>query len=192
MLKAVAVATVAAAVSALVATASPAAAACGATGDVCTATPATNVSFTVSAGTLTISAQATATTQPAVLGSNGATATIPLGSTTVSDARLAPAAWTMTATASTFTSAGGTIAKTQASFSVQAGWAAPSGMSLPTFATPPSTTVQAVDNNGSRVLMATTAGGTNNGVTFTPVLTVAVPTTATAGTYTGTVTQSVS
>jgi hypothetical protein len=192
VLKAVVVATVAAAVVTLVGTASPAVASCGATGDVCTAVPATGVTFTVSAGTLTISAQATSTPQTAVLGSNGATATIPLGTTTVSDARLAPASWTMTATASTFTSGVNNIAKTNASFSVQAGWSAPSGMSLPTFATSPFTTPAAVDSNGSRILMSTTAGATNNGVTFTPVLTVAVPSSAVAGTYTGTVTQSVS
>lgn len=190
MRKPVALAAAAATLSALVGLATPAAAACGSVGDICTAP--TGVTFTVNAGFLTITANATATPQSAVLGSSGATATIPLGTTTVSDTRLTPTAWSMTATASNFTSGVSTIAKTNASFSVQAGWSAPSGQTLPTFSVSPFTTPASVDAGGSRLLMSTTAAGTNNGVTFTPVLTVNVPTSTVAGTYTGTVTQSVS
>lgn len=154
-------------------------------------TGVTNVSFQLAAGTLTIATTATAPATTAELGGSGATATIPLGTTTIKDTRLIGTSWSYSATASSFTTSGGSIAKDKASFHVQAGWTAPSGMILPVFVSPPAATPQAADANGSRTLMTTVVGVLNNGITFTPVLTVNVPAGSPAGTYTGTVTQSV-
>jgi hypothetical protein len=181
MRKPLALAATAALCAALAATASPAQADTG----------VTNVSFQVAAGTLTIATTATAPSTTAELGGSGATATVPLGTTTIKDTRLIGTSWSYSATASNFTTTGGSVSKDQASFHVQAGWTAPAGMVLPTFSSPPATTPQAADANGSRTLMTTLVGVLNNGVTFTPVLTVAVPAGSPAGTYTGTVTQSV-
>jgi hypothetical protein len=176
----------------LVAGAAPASA-CDPLRDTCTAVPSTSVSFVIGLGTLTITAAAAAPgVATAVLGNDGFTATIPLGTTTVKDTRSAATSWSMTATASDFTSAGARVGKDKAAFSVQPGWTAPAGSALPAFSLAPATTPQPADATGSRTLMTTVGSALNTGVTFTPVLTVTVPSGALAGTYTGTVTQSVS
>lgn len=179
MRKPVAAATLAALLTALVAAASPVQA------------QTTEISFNVAQGTLTITAASSASPATSSLGSAGATATIPLGTTTVKDTRLTATSWSFTTTASDFVTTGGSIGKAAASFSVQSGWSAPAGMTAPAFSTAPSTTPLAADANGRRTLVTTTLGVLNNGLTFTPVLTVNVPAGSPAGTYTGTVTQSV-
>jgi hypothetical protein len=186
-----AVATTGALLTAYVGLAAPASAACDeAVPDSCT-TGVTAVAFDVAQGTLTITTTSAASGAPAALGSSGARATIVLGASTVKDTRITPTGWSVSATASDFVTASGKIAKGRAMFSVQPGWTAPTGMTLPSLSADPSTTPLPVDANGSRTLMTASAGATNTGITYTPVLTVVIPPNSAAGSYTGTVTQSV-
>lgn len=194
MRKPVVIAAAAACTALLMALAAPAGAACDPTAGACSEAPVTEVAFEVGLGTLTITSESLTADRPvpAELGSSGARATIPLGRTTVKDTRISPAGWTVTATVTDFVTTGGSIGRTNAAFSVAPGWTAPAGMALPEFSTAPSTAPKPVDATGSRALLSVSAGATNTGVVFTPVLTVTVPPGKAAGVYTGTVTQSVS
>jgi hypothetical protein len=188
MRKQVALAATAALFAGLVAVATPAAAAC-ANGD----TTCTGVTFTVAAGTVSLIAPGTATGGTATTLGSGATIDIPLGSTIVNDTRVGSTGWSVSATASSFATTGGSIDKSNASFSVPSAATAPTGvLGISTCSsTTRKTTPVAVDANGttSAIIACTQAGA--SGATFIPVLTVAVPSGSIAGTYTGTVTQSV-
>jgi hypothetical protein len=123
-------------------------------------------------------------------------ATVPLGVTTVLDSRTSSPGWTMSASASDFTTTGGTVAKAKAKFAIPLAPVAAdaalltgalSGAVLPTFSSRADTPT---GTNGSAALL-TAGAGSVNAASFVPVLTVDV-TGAAAGLYTGTVTQSVS
>lgn len=199
-------------VAALVMTvgAGAATAACSsANGDTCSGT--TTVAFAVlpNVGSISIvttpvaaGAELNAAQVPTSSGTDLAkSVTVPLGVTTVLDGRVSSPGWTASAAAPaagfTLTGGTGTIAKDKAKFSVPAAPVAASsslltgalvGAQPPTFSNRTSTPTG--DSNGSAALLTAGAGGIN-AATFIPVLTVDV-TGATAGTYTGTVTQSVS
>jgi hypothetical protein len=171
----------------LAALAGPADAACT-VGD----TTCSNVTFTVTGGVISINAPTNATAGSTVAGASGGTLAIDLGNTVVTDARVPTTGWSVTATASDFTAAstGGTIAKTDAAFSVPSAPTSVNGCtSFPTRVTAP----MAVNSSGTTpsAILTCTAIGVNN-ATYNPRLTVTIPANSTAGTYTGTVTQSAS
>ena len=188
MRKPVALAATAGLLTATAALAAPAHAACAVSDPLCS-----DVSFTVGAGTISLVAPSAATGGTATVSGSGATVEIPLGATTVTDLRVASPGWSVSATASDFATTGGTIDKTQAAFSVPADGVATGlvGAALCTTRTRKSTPT-AVDANGTttQIFRCTQVGV--SGATYTPVLTVTVPAGSVAGTYTGTVTQSVS
>ncbi|MBV8981044.1 MAG: hypothetical protein JO086_09115 [Acidimicrobiia bacterium] len=154
----------------------------------------TGVSFTLTAGSLSISAPASAN-----LSSGTATGTASLsgslGSTSVTDARgNLTATWTVTVTSTNFTTGGAsaneTIPKANVSYS--------SGTATATTGTGVFT--PAVVSSLSGTLPATQIGATwtgvsNNSATWNPTIGVTLlnsnSTTAVAGTYTATITQSV-
>lgn len=191
MRKALALGTAAAALTGLGLTAAPAQAAC-AVGD----TTCTNVAVVVGVGTLTLAASPVATggapLGSAVVGS-GATPTVLQGSTlaltTVTDTRTSSPGWSVQAAVSDFVTAGPTvltIAKSKASLSVPAGPTAVVGtLSSSSYSATPA----AVASNGTASLISVVTTGVNT-VTYTPRLDLDVNG-ATAGAYTGTLTQTV-
>jgi hypothetical protein len=184
--------------------AAPALAACGATGDICSGTTAVAFAVLPNVGTLSI------VPTPATAGVGGVgtpvastgldtakSVTVPLGVTTVLDSRTSTTGWTVSAAASDFALTGGTgsVSKNLAKFSVPVAPALPTtGLTgalsvavIPTFSNVATTPT---GSGGSATLLTATATAIN-AAAFIPVLTVDV-TGATAGVYTGTVTQSVS
>jgi hypothetical protein len=151
----------------------------------------TNTTFTVSGGSLTLSAPASAALGT---GAMGATLSVLLGTTTVSDQRGAlVAAWTATASASTFTTGGGTAPETIANSSVDyCSGAATASTGAGTF-TPGQATCPAdvVTLAASRTAFTLTGGSGANTASWNPTVRVRIPATAVAGAYSGTVTQSV-
>lgn len=149
----------------------------------------TSVSFTVNAGALSIAAPASVTLSSATLGLTAGSVTGTLATTTVSDTRggLGVSGWTVTASTTDYTTTangGGTIGAAAASMS--------SGAATIVSGAPVVVPSLSAVNLAApaTILQATSATGSNS-VTYTPTLTVAVPTSAIPGPYTGTVTQSV-
>jgi hypothetical protein len=152
----------------------------------------TTVTFTVTTGTLTITAPATI---PLGSGAPGTTISGPVGPVTVTDNRaLLTAAWTATASATAWTTGGGTLAETipvsRVGYAVGSitttGTITATGTSLPAG-------VAAGDLSGTAQPVVTgTAGVGDNSATWNPTLSVAVPASAVGGAYTGTLTHSVS
>ena len=148
----------------------------------------TDVTFDVPSGGLSLSAPAAAnlgTATPSVLGT---TVSGQLGETVVTDLRGSVAgAWTVTVSVSDFTT--GTGADNQRigkeNVSVFSGVATTSGVAavVPTTALTPA-------GDGGTLLSATAIVGSMS-ATFNPTAEVSVPSTAAAGTYTGTITQTV-
>jgi hypothetical protein len=146
--------------------------------------PDTTVTFSVTTGVLSLSAPTTADLGS---GAPGNTITGAVGTTTVSDDRAAlNAVWTATASATDWTTGGGTTAETIPATDVgyDPGTITPTGT---------------VTVTGIPITLAGTpapvVGGTgvigDNTATWNPTLSVAVPANAVSGTYTGVLTQSV-
>lgn len=154
--------------------------------------PTTCATFTVaSGGVITIVASGTATTSTMPVAGTGGTLTIDLGPTTISDGRSPNTGWSLSATVTDFTTAaGGLIANTRATLGIP-GTVAGTNCN---FGTSQKTSGVAVTNGVSGTLLACTAISSlvNNSATYSPALTVSVPSNAPAGSYSGTVTQSVS
>jgi hypothetical protein len=147
--------------------------------------PATTVTFAVTSGALTMTAPTAASLGS---GAPGASVSSQLGTVTVTDNRaLLAASWTATVSSTTFTTGLGTGAQvipvadayydpgtvtTTGTITI-----APTGVVL-------ATTPQAV--------VAGTAGAGNNSASWSPRLVMTVPNSAVSGTYTGTITHSVS
>jgi hypothetical protein len=156
------------------------------------------VTFTVTAGGLSITAPATVNLGS---GAPGTTITGPLGggatgpSVVVTDDRaLLAAAWTATASVSTWTTGGATPAETipvsRVGYTVgpitTTGTITATGTNLPAGSVPG-------DLSGApQTVVAGTAGVGNNTAGWDPTISVAVPASAVGGVYTGTLTQSVS
>jgi hypothetical protein len=143
--------------------------------------------LTIAAGGLSISVPATVS-----LGSGAINSTISqqLGSVQVIDDRGGSSvAWTATVSATTFTN--GTSALPAANLKYWSG-ALTASAGTATFAAGQATAGAAQDLTTSRTAFALTTGNGANSVTWKPTLVVAVPLTAITGTYTGTVTHSVS
>jgi hypothetical protein len=169
----------------------------GLVGGFLTASPAqaapgdTTVTFGVLAGGLSISVPASANLGT---GAPGSVISGQLGTVTVTDQRgLLVAIWTSTASTTVFKTGGGTAAETvgKASVSYFSGAATTvSGLNLTiggvllgiANALPLTVPINAV---------AISAGVGNNVVSWNPTVVVTVPSTAVAGTYTGTITHSV-
>jgi len=152
------------------------------------ADPDTIVTATVTSGTLTIDAPASAD-----LGSGlpGAVISAPIGAVTVTDDRaLLAAAWTVTASETDFVQGAGgpglTIPATDSTY--DPGTISTTGtISVAAAGTAPI----ALSNAPGVAVVDGTAGVGDNGATWSPTVAVAVPPTAVAGAYSGTLTQSV-
>jgi hypothetical protein len=155
-------------------------------------TDSSTVTFGIDAGTLDITVPASTDLGS---GSPGDTVTAQMGAVTVSDERAElVGTWTATVTSTTFTTGGGTPDETipagavsywsgEATATTGVGGAIP-GQLTALLAAPlsPTTPVTAFSK---------LEGAGNNSATWNPSLVVSVPAAAVAGTYTGTVTQSV-
>ncbi|MGK5672461.1 hypothetical protein ACSNOB_06415 [Micromonospora sp. URMC 106] len=170
-----------AAAAALVAMAAPAAAA--PTGD-------TIVTFTVATADLNITVPASVN-----LGSvfSGGVLTGELGTVTVTDSRAAlNATWTVTVSASSFTTGAGTPAETISPGLVEY-WSggATSTTGAGVFVPGQPTQADAVSLSVPRTAFSKTSGSGNNTASWAPDIRIAVPDTAVGGTYTGVITHSV-
>jgi hypothetical protein len=147
--------------------------------------PNTTVTFTVTVGALSMTAPATAD-----LGSGAPDTTITgaLGTVAVTDDRaLLGATWTATASATDWTTGGGTAAETIPATDV--------GYAPGAITTTPATglaTGTAITLAGTPAPVVTLATNGDNTAAWDPAIAVAVPVTATGGVYTSTLTQSVS
>ena len=147
--------------------------------------PDTTVTFAVTSGALTMTAPATADLGS---GAPGTDISGEVGTTLVTDDRaLLSASWNATASATDFTTAGATTAETIPATDVDY---APGTITTTggITATPHDITL----DHEAQLVVAGTAGVGNNTASWNPTLTVHVPVQAVVGTYTGTLTQSVS
>jgi len=147
--------------------------------------PDTTVTFTVTSGALAMTAPATAD-----LGSGvpGGTISSDLGTVTVTDNRaLLSAAWTATASSTSFTTGTGTANETIPASNVNYN---PGQINHTGTITTTGTTITL--SGTPQTIVTGTAGVGNNTATWDPGLVVAVPDSDVGGVYTGTLTQSVS
>ena len=147
--------------------------------------PDTTVTFTVTSGALTMSAPGTAK-----FGSGGPGSSIKgsLGTVSVTDGRaLASASWTATVSSTDFTTGGGSPSETTpaADLFYDPGFISTTGVIT---VTPSGVSLSA----SPQTVVAGTNGTGINTASWTPVIVVSVPSTAVTGTYTGTITESVS
>lgn len=117
----------------------------------------------------------------------GSSKTMQLG--TVNVTAQGQASWTATVAATNFTrtGGGGTIANSNITY-----WSGPlTGMTGPGLCTPgQATSSQAASLSTSRTAFRRTGSSGNNSCSWNPTVTVTVPSSTTAGTYTGTITHS--
>ena len=147
--------------------------------------PDTTVTFTVTSGALTMTAPASADLGS---GAPGTTISSEIGAVTVTDDRaLLSAAWTASASATDFTTGGGTPAET-----IPVTDATYSPGTITTTGTITATPHEVTLDDEPQTVVAGTAGVGNNTASWDPTLAVAVPAAAVGGIYTGTLTQSVS
>jgi hypothetical protein len=147
--------------------------------------PPTTVTFTVTSGALSMTAPAASD-----LGSGvpGGTISHDLGQVTVTDARaLLSAAWTATASATSFTTGTATPAETIPASDVNYN---PGEINTTGTITVTGTTVAL--SGTPKTVVAGTAGVGNNTASWDPGLVVSVPASNAGGLYTGTLTESVS
>jgi hypothetical protein len=149
------------------------------------ADPDTTVTFSVLSGALSISAPVSADLGS---GAPGTTISGALGAVTVTDDRaLLSASWTTTASASDWTTGSGTPSETIPATDV--GY---DPGSITTTGTITATGTPITLSGTAAPVVTGTSGVGDNTASWDPVLSVAVPAAAVGGTYTGTLTQSVS
>ncbi|MET8629649.1 hypothetical protein ABZW30_38980 [Kitasatospora sp. NPDC004669] len=142
--------------------------------------PSTTVTFTVTSGALSLSVPVSATLGS---GAPGTTISAPIGPCTVTDDRaLASASWTVTAAETDFVNGASTIPATNATYSVG---------TVTTTGTITVTTTNVTLSNAAQTVLTGSAGVGDNTASWDPTVAVSVPAGAVAGTYTGTLTQSV-
>jgi hypothetical protein len=147
--------------------------------------PGTTVTFTVTVGLLSMTAPTAANLGA---GAPGTTISGPLGGVTVTDDRaLLTAAWAATASATNWTTGGGTTNET-----IPVGDATYTPGTITTTGTITATGTSITLSGGATTVVAGTAGVGNNTATWNPTVAVAVPAAAVGGVYTSTLTQSVS
>jgi hypothetical protein len=147
--------------------------------------PDTTVTFAVTSGALTMTAPASVS-----LGSGAPDTTISgaLGTVTVTDARaLLAAAWTAVASSTAFVTGGSTTAETIPAADVGYAPGTPTTTGVVT-----NVTGLPITLSGTPQPVVTLTGVGNNTASWNPALAVAVPAAAVVGTYTATLTQSVS
>jgi hypothetical protein len=152
----------------------------------------TTVTFTVTTGTLTITAPGTA---PLGSGAPGTTISAAVGPVTVTDNRaLLTAAWTATVLASPWTTGASTPAETIPVTDVgyAVGPITTTGTITATGTDHPAGIVAGDLSAAAQPVVTGTAGVGDNSATWNPTLSVAVPASAVGGAYTGTLTHSVS
>jgi hypothetical protein len=147
--------------------------------------PPTTVTFAVTSGALTISVPASANLGSGAPGSN---ISAPLGAVTVTDDRAAlEASWTVTASSTSYTTGGGsaneTIPATDVDYAVG---------TITTTGTITATPTDITMSNSPQTVVTGSSGVGNNTASWDPTITVHVPAAAVTGTYTGTITHSVS
>jgi hypothetical protein len=143
------------------------------------------ITFSVTSGALSISVPVTANLGS---GASGTTINGVLGAATVTDNRaLLDASWTVTASSTDFTTGGATPAETIPSSDV--GY---DPGSITTTGTITATGTPVTLAGTPAPVVTGTAGVGDNTASWDPTLSVAVPAAAVGGTYTGTVTHSVS
>jgi hypothetical protein len=143
------------------------------------------VTFTITTGALTMTAPVSANLGS---GAPGTTITGAMGTMTVTDDRaLLTASWTTTASSTDWTTGGGTPAETIPATDV--GY---DPGSITTTGTITATGTPITLSGTAAPVVTGTAGVGNNTASWNANLAVAVPAAAVSGTYTGTVTQSVS
>jgi hypothetical protein len=159
--------------------------------------PDTTVTFTVTAGALSLSAPGTANLGS---GAPGSTISGPLGgdvlgpSVVVTDDRaLLAASWVASASATAWTTGGATpleiIPVTDVGYAV--GSITTTGTITATGTDRPAGTAAGDFSGVAQAVVTGTAGSGNNTAGWNPVISVAVPASAVGGIYTGTLTQSV-
>jgi hypothetical protein len=157
---------------------------------------ATALTGTLAAGTLSITVPTSANLGSATVSSTGTSVSGHLGTTTVNDSRGSLAGWTVTISATNLsdgaTPTPHTIAasKMKVYIAVGDGPTLTSGVAVPVTAYSTALTALTLSTSGQTLLSATTTG--SNVVTYNPTVSVAVGGGAIAGTYTGTITQTVS
>ena len=147
--------------------------------------PDTTVTFSVTSGALSMTAPTSA-----ALGSGapGTTITGALGAVTVTDDRaLLTASWTATASSTNWTTGGGTPAE-----SIPATDVGYDPGSITTTGTITATGTPITLASAPAPVVTGTSGVGNNTASWNPAISVAVPAAAVGGTYTATLTQSVS
>jgi hypothetical protein len=151
----------------------------------------TTTTFTLSAGALSISVPAAKDLGTTATGS--ASLTSQLGAVTVTDARGALGeTWTATVSSTDFTTGGASADETISKSSVSY-WSGPATAATGTAVRLPGqlTAANAETLASSRTAFSASATVGNNTTTWNPTLIVTIPSTAVAGTYSGTVTHSV-
>ena len=147
--------------------------------------PNTTVTFTVTVGALTMTAPASANLGS---GAPGTTITGAIGPVTVADNRaLLTASWTATVSSTAWTTGGATPNET-----IPAADGVYTPGVITTTGTITATGTPITLSGGATAVVAGTAGVGNNTATWNPGIAVAVPAAAVGGTYSGTLTQSVS
>jgi hypothetical protein len=146
------------------------------------ASAATSTTFSLTSGSLSVTAPTTAALNNAASGTT--TISGSLGSMSVNDARGGTAGWTVSAISTTFT---GALVSPSVSTAVSYTGGAATTTGTVTVATGTATTLTAT----AASVMAGSAVSGNNTAAWTPTLNVTMPASAKADTYTGTVTTSI-
>lgn len=157
------------------------------------ASAGTPITFDLAAGTLSIlQPSTTASFGTATASATGTTVSGHLGTTTVTDTRGSLAGWTVSISSTDFSDgASHSIAVTNAKAYILPadGPTVTSGIAVPSTAYVSAGTGLTLANSGQTFVTATATG--SNVVTYNPTITVTIPSTAIAGTYTATLTQTV-
>jgi hypothetical protein len=154
---------------------------------------AQSVTFTLSGGSLSIAEPGAATLTAGALSSlTGSAFTGSLGSTTVTDQRGGVTGWSTTIAQTTAFTDGSTTIPAASTKVWVASPIVPTGVAVVTSGTYlTQVTGLALSGTGQTLVTATSVLG-NNSATFSPSIAVTVPSSATAGTYSGVITQTVS
>jgi hypothetical protein len=143
--------------------------------------PATTITFTVTSGALSLSVPVSASLGS---GAPGTLISAPIGPCTVTDNRaLLSASWTVTAAETDFANGASTIPATDATY-------APGSVTTTGVITV--TTTNITLSNSPQTVLTGSGGVGDNTASWNPSVAVSVPASAVGGTYTGTLTQSVS
>jgi hypothetical protein len=155
----------------------------------------TSTTVTLSGGSLSLTDPASANIGSAVSSPTGTSVSGHLGTTTVTDSRGSIAGWTVTISSTSFsdgaTPTPHTIAagKFRTYIAAGDGPTVAAGIAVPVTSYTTSGTALTLSNSGQTLLTATATG--SNTVTYNPTIMATLDSTVIAGTYTGTITQTV-